>query len=191
MLETYIIKAELPLNQQLFDFLTEFVSPQRRSALMCRKNRHSAETSLLGELLAKYAIKKHFGIPVSKQHFLKAGHGKPYLKGYSGIHFNISHSGEYVVCAVSDAPVGIDIQIIGEYKDRVAKRICTADELLQLENNGEYFTRLWTQKEAVLKLYGTGFADSNIKECLKNSNIETFKYDNCFITVAKSECKKS
>ena len=45
---------------------------------------------------------------------------KPYLKDYPDIHFNGSHSGEYLVCALSDVPVGIDIQKIDNmYNDYV------------------------------------------------------------------------
>lgn len=64
---------------------------------------------LVGEILAKTAIKKTFGIDIAKQNFTYTGHGKPYLLNYPDVHFNISHSGEYVACAVADSPVGVDI----------------------------------------------------------------------------------
>ena len=185
MLKTYILKVEYPVK--LFDFLAEFISSERRSALLCRKNRKSAEASIIGELLAKYAIKKHFGIPFSKQHFLKTEHGKPYLEGHRDIHFNISHSGEYVVCAVSDRPVGIDIEKTGAYRQRVAKRICSREELDMLEKSekpDDDFSCLWTQKEAVLKRKGTGLSDADIKSCLLNTNVYTQKFEDYYISTA-------
>ena len=184
MLKMYILKLEYPIKQELFDFLLEFTDSERRSDLSCRRNRQNAQTSLAGELMTKLAIKKQFGIPFKNQHFLRSEHGKPYLEGYPHIHFNISHSGNFVVCAVSDKPVGIDIQKIGEYKERVAKRICTENELSSLKSDGEKFTCLWTQKEAVLKLKGTGFTDGDIKGCLLDANTETQKIENYYISTA-------
>ena len=72
---------------------------------------------LVGEILAKVVIKKTFGIDLTKQNFTYTEHGKPYLSDYSDVHFNISHSGEYVVCSVSDKPVGVDIQKISKYRE--------------------------------------------------------------------------
>ena len=40
-------------------------------------------------------------------------YGKAYISNHSDIHFNVSHSGKYVACAIADTPVGVDI----EYND--------------------------------------------------------------------------
>ena len=36
--------------------------------------------------------------------------GKPFLPGLPDIHFNLSHSGDYIACAFSDQEVGLDLQ---------------------------------------------------------------------------------
>jgi 4'-phosphopantetheinyl transferase len=47
----------------------------------------------------------------------KNQYGKPYLKEYPNFNFNISHSGEYVLCAVDDKSIGIDVEEEGKHID--------------------------------------------------------------------------
>ena len=47
-------------------------------------------------------------------------HGKPYLEDRQGIYVNWSHSGDYVICAVADREVGIDLQYAGERAEGIA-----------------------------------------------------------------------
>ena len=73
-----------------------------------------------GRVLLAHALKKLYGLSVPdgeegaaqlERMLTKGENGKPYLHGYPEIHFNISHSGAYAVCALAGIPVGIDIQI--------------------------------------------------------------------------------
>ena len=47
--------------------------------------------------------------------------GKPYFPAFPDFYYNISHSGSYVVCAVCDHPVGIDLQQIPNQAERALK----------------------------------------------------------------------
>ena len=70
--------------------------------------------------------------------------GKPYFKE-SALHFNVSHSGEYLAIAVSEHPVGIDIQgprVIREGTFR--KVVQPQEEVLIGEEREKDFLRLWT-----------------------------------------------
>ena len=80
--------------------------------------------------------------------------GKPSLK--NGGHISISHSGEYCALAVADAPVGIDIEQIGRVDDRIASRFFTETERQWAHGDAARLTVVWTVKEAVAKLDGTG-----------------------------------
>ena len=79
-------------------------------------------------------------------------HGKPVFSENKNIHFNLSHSGEYSVCAVSDKPVGIDIE---EKQDCV---MGVADKYYNHEERKMDFIDVWTRKEAVVKADGRGIA---------------------------------
>jgi 4'-phosphopantetheinyl transferase len=90
---------------------------------------------------------------------LPGKHGKPYVEG--GPHFNISHSGDYVLLAVDDAPVGIDIErwADGDYTV-LAEAAFHEDECVLLASNpsARIFFDHWTLKESYVKMLGTGLS---------------------------------
>lgn len=83
--------------------------------------------------------------------------GKPVYRN-SDIYFNLSHAGNYVVCAVSDKAVGVDIERLRKNVIRVAKRFFTQAECDWIGNDSLKFSRIWTLKEAYAKLTGEGIA---------------------------------
>lgn len=87
--------------------------------------------------------------------------GKPSLAHHPNLHFNLSHSGTLAVCAVSDEPVGVDVETICNHGDEVA-RYCyqpkELDWLSQAPDRAQAFTRLWVRKESYIKLTGTGLS---------------------------------
>ena len=83
--------------------------------------------------------------------------GKPLLQGHPDIHFSLSHCREAVAVAVSDHPIGIDIETTEHYSPEVARRVMSDDERRQIEESSHpeiAFTRLWTMKESLYKLTG-------------------------------------
>lgn len=103
--------------------------------------------------------------------------GKPEITDFPK-YFNLSHSGDYVVCAVSDGEVGVDIQKWMPFRERTAERFFAAAEWKQLQElpksqRTEWFYRLWTRKEAYGKYTGQGIGSaigenlSEEKECMK------------------------
>ena len=82
--------------------------------------------------------------------------GKPYLEA-SPLHFNVSHSGEYVGIAVSEYPVGIDIQEKKEIKEGMYCKVVQPKEHVLIGEEGQRdFLRLWTLKESFVKAEGKG-----------------------------------
>jgi 4'-phosphopantetheinyl transferase len=119
-----------------------------------------AQRSLFGELLIRRLLCEKIGIRNSdlKIHFEEKG--KPYIQNYP-LHFNMSHSGVWVVAAVSAAPVGIDIEQMKRNRLEVARRFFTESEYTNLMDRPEpdrtdYFYTLWTLKESYLKALGRG-----------------------------------
>lgn len=92
---------------------------------------------------------------------LKNSHGKPYLRDYPDVHFSLSHSGDYAMCAISDSPIGCDIQKISDTRPQVARRFFTQAEQLYLQGSEDpqvEFTRIWTRKESYVKMKGLGIS---------------------------------
>ncbi len=82
--------------------------------------------------------------------------GKPYLEG-NPLHFNVSHSEEYLAIAVSEEPVGVDIQEPKNIKDGMYRKVVQSEETELIgENRQQDFLRLWTLKESFVKAEGKG-----------------------------------
>ena len=125
-------------------------------------------------LLLVYALRESFGI---KSFDIEASeHGKPRLKECDNIHFNISHCRDGCVCAVSDKEIGIDIQEIRPFSQRLAERVCCENELALIadsDNKAAEFTKIWAMKESFIKMNGQGFsytlkkADTTVMDFIK------------------------
>ena len=87
--------------------------------------------------------------------------GKPYFLSHCEIFFNISHSSNYVACAISDRPVGIDIEGGRKARQNLAKRFFDESEASWINEcqSEERFFRIWTLKEAYGKATGKGVLD--------------------------------
>ena len=84
------------------------------------------------------------------------------IAGHPDIHFNLSHCREAVLCVVSDRPVGCDVESIREFHESLVRYTMNDAEVRQIEqapHPATEFIRLWTMKEAVLKLSGEGIRD--------------------------------
>jgi|GEM_PF-3906212 len=105
------------------------------------------------------------GHAITLDDFATHTNGKPYLKNHERLHFNVSHSGEWIVCALSDMPVGVDIeQVVAVpphmYRDHLAHEEYVALRSLPPYNQNKYFFRLWTHKESYLKMTGDGLLNN-------------------------------
>ncbi len=145
---------------------------RREKALRYRHFSGQAQCTLSYILLLE-ALDREYnitGLPT----FVENEHGKPSLQEYPDIHFNLSHCRSIVACAVDNAPVGIDVEDLGRYNQHVARYCMNDDEMQQIGTSDTIFTHLWTQKEAVFKLQGTGIRD-NIKDILLPQNLTNIK----------------
>lgn len=87
--------------------------------------------------------------------------GKPYLRDFPELHFNLSHSGSLAMAVFADREAGCDIEQAAVPDMRVAYRFFSADEVkmlegLEKEKQAEFFFRFWTLKESFLKVTGKG-----------------------------------
>lgn len=144
-------------------------------AMMDEKKREKADRfrfpkdrqrTIAGEMLARQLLAPRCGMPEEALRFAVAEGGKPYVCNAEGHHFNISHSGDYVLCAVSNAPVGADIERIRQVEENLIRYVCTEEELqytlsdeIQAAEKWRRFFRIWTAKEAYFKYCGTGISD--------------------------------
>lgn len=161
------------INDRLFDFdldtaLAE-LSEQRREQALRYRHELGRRTCAAAYLLLCEGLEKECGI-VEKPIFEYGEHGKPSLVGRPDIHFSLSHCREAAICVVSDRPVGVDVESVHRYNERLARYTMNDEEMAEIlaaESPDLAFTRLWTQKEALLKCTGEGIGN-DLKDVLKN-----------------------
>lgn len=141
----------------------ERLSQYRQKKLARTTNPQTYAEGLGAELLMLAAL-RDLGLPVTGPLEIICGEGgKPALTG--GPEFSLSHSGGRVLCALSDRPVGADLQQLHPYAPALARRFFTAEEAAWLEVQREEelaFTLLWSLKESYVKLLGGGIAAAHL-----------------------------
>lgn len=144
--------------------LEQLSEMRRKKALTHQQTKARALCVGAGILLEK-TLREEYALTeeeIQKLQYKEGEYGKPVLAQYPQIHFNLSHSGEYVACVVAEDTVGIDIQEMKEYREKVAKRFFSEYEkklLDRVENQKEkkkLFYQIWTGKESYTKLLGNG-----------------------------------
>lgn len=131
---------------------------RQRRALSCRHEQDSARSAGAGWLL-RYALMQ-VGIPPEQQALGQNRWGKPHLLGRTEPQFSLSHSGDWVVCAVGDSPLGVDIEL-PRCTMQLARRFFHPKEIASLQALSpavqlEFLSRLWVCKEAFVKALGLG-----------------------------------
>ena len=146
------------------------LSEQRREQVLRFKYELGRKTCAMAYMLLRRALREKYGIEEAPV-FEYGEHGKPSIIGHPDIHFNFSHCREAVACAISEQPIGVDVESVREYKDSLVRYTMNDQEvqqILQAERPDMEFTRLWTMKEAKLKLSGHGISD-DMKHVLDGS----------------------
>ncbi|MBO4927712.1 MAG: hypothetical protein J5379_05620 [Clostridiales bacterium] len=106
--------------------LLEKISSERRTQISRFRFEADKMRSLFAEVLLRYALKKRYGIED-----LSLGtneYGKPFLKDHEEIFFNLSHSGDWVVCGIGDRNLGIDVERIEDIEMSIARDFFAKEE---------------------------------------------------------------
>ncbi len=144
------------------------MSPREESRYQHSAGRRLLQTALLQEgMIIDVSDEKDEGL------FAYGSLGKPYLREWPDIHFNISHTKGLAVCAVGRTSVGIDAEKIKPYPKSVLRKMTEAEccYIRNSERSNEAFMRVWTMKEAMIKLTGEGLAAFSGTECVPGRTI--------------------
>lgn len=149
----------LTLNKLVIHLTTE-----KKSKIKRYKNFEDIKRTVVGELIIRTLVIEKLQKKNSELIFMKNDYGKPELKGaFEQFHYNISHSGDWVVCAIDNKLIGIDIELIKPINLLIAHRFFSKQEYLDLtlkkgDNQQLYFYDLWTLKESYIKADGRGLS---------------------------------
>lgn len=179
------------LSEQIHDFDLDAalgeISAQRREQALKFKHAEGQRLCVLAYQLLKQGLREEYGI-TDNPIFEYNEHGKPSIVGHPEIYFNLSHCRHAVVCAISDKPVGIDVESIRKYRENLVQHTMNEAECRQIasaERPDVAFIRLWTMKEATLKLTGTGIR-TDMKTVISDQyRYETVERDEYIYTVCE------
>lgn len=157
----YAVKVPSALSKKDFSKFVSYIPSYRRDKIRNYVRQEDAIRSLFGQLLLQNIIQKECPILKDDLIFSRNEYGKPYIYNLNDYHFNISHSGEYVVCVTHDKPVGIDIEYIKPISLEIARRNFSKEEynlIIGQSKNSQisFFYDLWTLKESFIKAIGKG-----------------------------------
>lgn len=137
--------------------LLPLVSQQRRQQALAYKHLFGQYCSLKSyEMLMHLLADNQYPI-TDTPFFIYNEYGQPQLEG--GPCFSISHCKQAIAVAISDNPIGIDIEGIRNVQTSLIEKTMNEEERNRIVASTDAnlaFVRLWTQKEAYLKMKGTG-----------------------------------
>lgn len=168
-------QATLPETSETEARLVTHLSSAERLRLASYHQRGDQQRFLAGRGLLRLLLSAHLGADAGCVHLACGPHGKPFLvarAGLPGLHFNVSHSGKWVLLAFSSShEVGVDIEEVQPHDDlaSLARQVFAAGEFadwLHWDADGKLaaFYKKWTRHEASLKATGSGFTGESKSE---------------------------
>lgn len=171
MIRVYSLHMNRTLTANEREAAMEKLTPERKTKVQRFRRLEAQQHCIATGLLEDYAIRKEFHRrqqdieDTSISYVLEKGpEGKPYVRDYPDLHYNISHAGSWVVCAIGDQPMGIDVESKNRYTESVVKRFFQPDEITEIleeedpERKKDIFADYWVMKESFMKLSGGGFS---------------------------------
>lgn len=155
MVNLYAVDISKLPDPRVLPKVMESLSSQRKKRIAyC--GQESARRQRLGAGLLLQQVFRMHGIESDVLQFEDGG--KPIVDGLS---FNLSHSGNLVLCAVGSQDVGCDVEKLREAPKKVGSRFFTEQEqdYLNTLDDEEYdraFFQIWTMKESYVKMTGEG-----------------------------------
>ncbi|MFP4470823.1 MAG: 4'-phosphopantetheinyl transferase family protein [Bacteroidota bacterium] len=146
---------------EIKNLILEYLPEASREKINRYKSPVDQQRKMIGEMLVRSVTASKLKLNSHDIHFYYSEKNKPLLLDLDTLHFNISHSGDWVVAAFSEQPVGVDVEKVRKMNSGVARRFFSEEEVaaltrLPLSRQTDLFFELWTCKESYLKAIGTG-----------------------------------
>lgn len=208
MITILVANIKEKISEEKLKIFETYLTSERVSKLKKFKFKEDYLRSLYGEILVRYLVNKKFFISNSQIKINYSKYGKPYIENLKNFQFNISHSGDWVVCAYGKENIGVDIEKIETAYLNISEMYFSKSEhkmLCEKSKNEQnvYFYQLWTLKESYLKYMGKGLSvslnsfsiiENNEKFYIKglenNVILKQYKFNNDYIisVCSKEKC---
>ena len=179
---------------QLDRFSAEVLSGEERERLSRYRSRDAAERYVLTRALVRLVLSERLRLDPRNVVVTRTDTGKPIVSG--GVNFNVSHSGDLILLAVStERPIGVDVERrrdVPRVDALVARWLSpeeqhdVADRVHRGASPSESFLRVWSLKEARLKALGVGISGQS-RAAAELRRIEVHSLDALFEPVNASD----
>lgn len=162
MIKLYMLGIK-NVSAALFDHFMKRVSPERTKQVQRIRNRRDAVRSLFGEVIVRWAVNQVKPAAAFSKPWTRSEFGKPAFADEPDIHFNLSHSGDWVVAALGPSELGVDVEQVLPVSPGIAESCFSPAELGLLQHLTEEerlnrFYDIWTLKESYIKCIGRGLS---------------------------------
>ncbi|TKI55057.1 4'-phosphopantetheinyl transferase superfamily protein [Brevibacillus antibioticus] len=164
MMNIYAVKCPAVIDPELYNSFLQGLSKEKQERVSRYRRLEDSYRALLADVLVRSLISEMCEIPNEQIEFVYNAYGKPSFKQFPSFCFNVSHSGEWVVCITHVSQVGIDVeQICSPVEFELAERFFASTEVEDLfakhpDEQLAYFYDLWTLKESYIKAVGKGLS---------------------------------
>lgn len=160
-MKIFALNSLEPISDFIFRKLLSETSREKQERIKKLAKPDDVKRVLFADILLRSVLKYELRISNEKIEYENNEYGKPFLKGDYGLYFNLSHAGDWVVCAIDNEPLGIDIEKIYPVGLEIAARFFSDEEYKMLmakpvEEQQPFFFDLWTLKESYIKAIGKG-----------------------------------
>ncbi len=184
MLQIYTILRPNQIEEKVFREFLRNVSVERQMRVEKYLKAEDKIRSLLAEILLRYVLNIHNPVNLKELEFGYNEYGKPRIKNVEDLFFNLSHSGDWIICGIGNSNIGVDVEEHKRINFDIAERFYTREEYNLLirtpkDDQLSMFYKLWTLKESYIKAVGKGLGiplnSFSFKLC--NNDIELYVND--------------
>jgi 4'-phosphopantetheinyl transferase len=163
MKQLYFLEVDARYHDDIMREMLETVSLPKKERLQKYRCDIDRKIGAYAEILLRLMISKVTGTGCSDIEIEAGKTGKPYLACTPRLEFNVTHTRNAVAVALSDRPIGVDVERIRQIDLSLARDIFSENELIWLNADSQNrlcrFFELWTRKEAFVKCSGNGLTD--------------------------------
>ncbi|WP_270171090.1 4'-phosphopantetheinyl transferase family protein [Paenibacillus sp. SYP-B4298] len=160
----HIIAMQVPeqLEEDVYRHLLSDAAPDKQQRIERYVRRADAYRSLLADAIVRRRLATLLRVKTSALTFSSNAYGKPYVEQAEGLHFNTTHSGQWVAVVFSDEPSGIDVEIMKKSDSLpLARRFFSPTEYEAIQSSDQQlqtFYTYWSMKESYIKALGLGLS---------------------------------
>jgi len=158
---------QIDLDRPTTDKRSLLLSLDKEETERYQKRQNKLQSSyLLSHAACRQILAHYLKLTATEITYKKNQHGKPLLDHKTPLNFNMSHSRDKAIVAVtSHSTIGVDIEFSDKNTgwQKIVPRYFHPDEINYLfaqpkDLQKQTFFQIWTRKEAFIKAIGTGFA---------------------------------